>query len=388
MNNFTYYNPVRIVFGMGSIAKLGGLLAGHQRILLAYGGGSIMKNGVHAQVRAALATITPAPQVFEFGGIEPNPRYETLMPAVALVKRERIDFLLAVGGGSVLDGVKFIAAAALFAGADAWDIAARGAAIQQALPLGSVMTLPATGSEMNGNSVVSRNSTGEKLAFSSPRLLPQFSILDPATTLSLPDRQVANGIVDAFVHVHEQYMTTALDAPLQDRQAEAVLMTLIEQAPLVRQRPDDLAVRANLMWCATHALNDIIACGVPQDWSSHIIGHELTALYGLDHAQTLAIVLPGVWDNQFAVKRPKLAQYGRRVWNLQGPDDAVARKAIERTAAFFEAVGTPVRFAVYNIDAARAAEQVVARLAARGHTSIGERGAISLEDVRRIVAGR
>lgn len=385
MENFTYYNPVKIVFGRGSIAELPELLPADAKVLMTYGGGSIMKNGVHAQVVRAIN----GRKLVEFGGIEPNPRYETCMKAVEKVRAEGVDFLLAVGGGSVLDGTKFIAAAAKYDGGDPWDFFADWSRLPaEPLPIGCVLTLPATGSEMNGGAVISRESTREKLFFISPRTMPKFSILDPETTFSLPLRQTSNGIVDAFVHVMEQYLTFPADAPLQDRQAEAVLLTLIEEGPKAIQDPKNYTVRANLMWCATQALNGLIGCGVPQDWATHMIGHELTALYGIDHAQSLAVVLPGVLRHQRERKRAKLLQYARRVWNLMdsdagGNEDTLVDLAIEKTERFFQSLDVGTRFSNYNIPP-EATEIVPQRLAAR-RMRLGEYGDLREKAVKEIL---
>jgi NADP-dependent alcohol dehydrogenase len=368
MNNFDYHNPTRILFGAGQIAAVAQHIPPAARVLLLYGGGSIKANGTYDEVKAALSGHI----VLEFGGIEPNPHYETLMRAVALIKAEKIDFLLAVGGGSVIDGTKFVAAAAVFDG-DPWEILAKGGKIVQgALPFGAVLTLPATGSEMNSASVITRAATREKRAFASPFVYPQFSVLDPSKTFTLPLRQVGNGVVDAFIHVMEQYMTYPADAPVQDRFAEGLLQTLIEQGPRVLAAPEDLSVRANIMWTATMALNGLIGVGVPQDWSTHLIGHELTALYGLDHAQTLAIVLPGILSVRRKAKRGKLLQYAERVWGLrEGAEEARIDAAIERTRAFFEQMGVPTRLSGYGLDAA-AIDAVAAGLEAGGLVKLGE----------------
>lgn len=383
MNNFTYYNPVKIVFGKGMIAELKSLIPSAAKVLLIYGGGSIKKNGVYDQVRAALS----GHAVIEFGGIEPNPRYETCMKAAALAKAESAGFLLSVGGGSVLDATKFIAVAALYGQGDPWGIMEGRQPIEAALPLGSVLTLPATGSEMNTFAVISRDATGEKLAFSSPHCYPKFSILDPETTFSLPGRQVENGIVDTFAHVMEQYLCDAGSAPLTERMAEAVLRTLREEAPKVKANPDDYEVRASLMWCATVALNGLLGCGVAsQDWATHMIGHELTALYGLDHARTLAVIMPAVHRHQLARKQKRLAQYAKRVWHIvQGDDATRAAQAIEKTEAFFKSVGVPTRLSEYGIDAAEAGRQVAERLAKRA-ALIGEFGDLGPKEVQEIVA--
>jgi NADP-dependent alcohol dehydrogenase len=384
MENFTYHNPVKIVFGKGSIAELKRLVPKRARVLMTYGGGSIKRNGVYRQVMAALKGCS----IVEFGGIEPNPVHETCLRAVALGRRSKADFLLAVGGGSVLDATKFIAAAMRWPKGDPWAILAKQAAVRSAVPLGCVLTLPATGSEMNCFAVISRASTQEKFPFASEHVYPRFAILDPETTFSLPPRQVANGIVDTFAHVFEQYMTCPSDAPLQDRQAEAILSTLIEEAPKVKAAPRDYRVRANLMWCATQALNGHVGVGVPQDWATHMIGHELTALYGIDHGRTLAVVLPGVLAAQVKAKRAKLAQVGRRVWGIRARTDAeAARSAIARTERFFESVGVPTRLSAYRIDAGEAAGKVRRRFAARG-TVLGERRDLTPDRVAAIIRSR
>jgi NADP-dependent alcohol dehydrogenase len=385
MLNFTYYNPTKIVFGRGSIAQLPKLVpSGAKKILMTYGGGSIKQNGVYDQVVAAMQ----GRPMLEFAGIEPNPRLETCMKAVELARAEGVDFLLAVGGGSVIDGTKMIAAATAFRGPDPWAMMSDFSLIpDDTLPLGCVLTLPATGSESNYGAVITREATKEKLAFRGPQLCPRFAVLDPETTFSLPPRQIANGIVDAFVHVAEQYLTYPADAPLQDRQAEAILATLIEEGPKTLAAPRDYAARANMMWCATQALNGLIGCGVPQDWATHMIGHELTALFGIDHAQSLAVVLPGLLKHQLVRKREKLAQYGRRVWQLTDNDaDTVALKAIERTEEFFRSLGVGTRLCDYNI-CLDAVAQIPARLARRG-IRFGEHADLGEKEVREILASR
>ncbi|MFB3826074.1 MAG: iron-containing alcohol dehydrogenase [Bryobacteraceae bacterium] len=376
MQNFEFCNPVKILFGRGQIARIAEEIPGSARILLTYGGGSIRANGVYGQVMTALA----GRPVAEFGGIEPNPAYETLMRAVEMVREQGIDFLLAVGGGSVVDGTKFIAAAARFAGDEPWDLLAKGAPVTGAVPLGCVLTLPATGSEMNTFAVISRRGSADKLAFGSPHLYPRFSVLDPETTFTLPPRQVANGIVDAFAHVLEQYLTYPAGAPLQDRFAEGILQTLIEIGPKTLAEPRDYESRASLMWCATMALNGLIACGVPQDWSTHQIGHEITALHGLDHAQTLAVVFPATMAVRRESKREKLLQYGERVWGVRDID-----QAIERTRAFFESLGVRTRLRDYGVPASTV-QEVARRFAIRGWTGNGERGDVGPAAVERILA--
>ena len=379
MHNFSYFVPTRIVFGKGSIANLSTLLPKGAKIGLIYGGGSIKKNGVYDQVIKALKGF----DFVEFGGIEPNPLYETCMKAVELCKSEKVDFLLSVGGGSVLDGVKFIAGASKYTGKDPWDVLLGQDSFKAAIPLGCVLTLPATGSEANPNSVVSRKSTNEKLYFGTDLVIPRFSILDPATTFSLPTRQTVNGIVDAFVHVMEQYCTVHNDAPLQDRQAEAILSTLVEEAPLVIKNPNDYNARANIMWCATQALNTLIGCGVVQDWATHMIGHELTAFYGLDHGQTLAIVMPRLLKMQIEAKKGKLTQMAKRVWGLSSGD--LASQSIDRMEGFFNAIGMKTKLADYGVNAKEAAAKVRDRFKERG-TVLGENGALTPEKVYEIIA--
>jgi NADP-dependent alcohol dehydrogenase len=372
MQAFTYRNPTRIAFGKGTIAQLQDLIGPQERVLMTYGGGSIRRNGVYDQVQQALS----GRGLLEFGGIQPNPLYETLMKAVKLVKEERVSFLLAVGGGSVLDGTKFIAAAAEFQGSDPWDILAKNAPVKTAVPLGTVLTLPATGSESNGFAVISRQATREKLAFGSEACYPQFAILDPAVTLSLPPEQVRNGIVDAFVHVLEQYITYPVNSPLQDRQAEAILRTLTEEGPKTLANPQDYDARANLVWSATQALNGWLGQGVPQDWSTHMIGHELTAFFGIAHAQSLAIVLPSLFRHETTPKRAKLAQFARRVWNANEPDDAkAAALAVAGTEEFFHSLGMKTRLADCGISPPEAAKMVSTRFRSRG-LKLGEHQAI------------
>ena len=382
MLNFEFYNPTRIVFGQNKVAELARLVPLDARVLVLYGGGSARSTGTLAEVLAALGERT----VFEFGGIEPNPSYETLSRAVDLARAERIDFLLAVGGGSVLDGSKFVAAAVPFEG-DTWSILEkRGSNITRALPMGAVLTLPATGSEMNSGGVVTRKATQAKLAFSSPLCFPQFSVLDPTKTYTLPMRQIANGLVDAYVHTMEQYLTYPVNAPAQDRFAEGLLQTLIELAPRAMQEGEpDYDNRASLMWTATLALNGLIGVGVPQDWATHMIGHELTALYGIDHARTLAIVLPQVMQARREAKREKLLQYAARVWHItEGSDDERIDAAIARTAQFFESVGIPTRLSAYELGS-DAVDAVVKALTEHGMVKLGEQRAITPEVSRAIL---
>jgi NADP-dependent alcohol dehydrogenase len=380
MNNFIFHNPTRILFGAEQIAAIDQEIPLDARVLVTYGGGSVKKNGVLSQVRSALG----ARVVFEFGGIEPNPAYETLSEAVSLARREKVDYILALGGGSVIDGSKFIAAALCYQGDD-WEIVkSRGAVITAAVPLGCVLTLPATGSEMNCGAVISRKASGDKLAFRHPAVQPRFSVLDPAVCLSLPTKQTANGVVDAFVHTAEQYLTYPVDARVQDRFAEGLMLTLIEEGPQVLAQPDNLAVRANIMWAATMALNGLIGSGVPQDWSTHMLGHELTALHGLDHGQTLAIILPAMLQEMRAAKHEKLLQFAERVWHLtEGNEEQRIDGAIAATRDFFERMGLPTHLSAYGIDSSSVAV-LVERLAAHGMTALGEKRAVTLEVSKRV----
>jgi NADP-dependent alcohol dehydrogenase len=382
MRNFEFYNPVNIVFGQGQIKKLNKLVPANTKIMLAYGGGSIFKNGIYDQVKLALVGY----DILEFGGIEPNPHYETLMKAAEIVKNEEIGFILAVGGGSVLDGVKFIAAAAMWEEGDPWKfLVDRSIVVTKAVPLGSVLTLPATGSEMNSTAVVTRVSTQEKFAFASYAVMPKFSILDPTVVFSLPEKQVANGIVDAFVHVIEQYLTYPVNSPIQDRFAESILVTLAEEGPKVLANRADYDAAANFMWAATMALNGLIGTGVPQDWATHQIGHELTAFHNIDHARTLAIVLPGIMQVKRENKREKLLQYGERVWGITaGIEDSRIDATIEKTVAFFESFGIPTKLSAYSIGA-DFIPVVCNRFAERGIKGIGERGDLTVEQIGEVL---
>lgn len=381
MLNFSFQNATKINFGEDQIKSIANEIPADAKILVVYGGGSIKNNGVFEQVVSALAEHT----WFEFSGIEPNPRYETLMKAQDIIEREKIDYLLAVGGGSVIDGAKFIAAAAHFEGQDPWDILVKQVPVKKALPIGAVLTLPATGSESNGNSVVTRD--GNKLPFSSAVVCPKFAVLDPSVTLSLSDRQISNGVVDAFVHVVEQYLTYSVNGKVQDRFAEGILQTLIEEGPkaLERGTKNDLDVRANIMWSATMALNGLIGAGVPQDWSTHMIGHELTGMYGIDHARTLSIILPAVLKIKRTEKHEKLVQFAERVWNLDDNEDAIKiDKAIALTENFFKRMDVPVRLSEVDIHRDDL-DAIVEKLTQHGMTALGEHGDIGLDVSRKIL---
>jgi NADP-dependent alcohol dehydrogenase len=384
MNNFTYHNPTKIIFGEGSIATIGNEIPKNARILLTYGGGSIKENGVYEQVKNALKSHT----LLEFGGIEANPQYSTLMKAVEVCRKENISFLLAVGGGSVLDGTKFIASAVFFEG-EPWDILEKNAKTSKFVPLAAILTLPATGSEMNGFAVISRKETGQKLAFGRPPFTnPVFSVLDPEVTKTLSPRQRGNGVVDAFIHVTEQYMTYPSNSPVQDRYAEAILKTLIEVGPEYFAEPEKMEAAKNLMWAATMALNGIISCGVPVDWATHSIGHELTVLHGIDHGRTLAIVWPGMMHVMRDTKREKLLQFASRVWGItDGSEDARIDAAIAKTEEFFHSVGVPTRLSDYQLGK-ETIGKVVENLKKNGFTALGEKRLVTPEKVEEILANR
>jgi NADP-dependent alcohol dehydrogenase len=381
MLNFSFQNTTQILFGEGQIASLKKHIPTDAKILITYGGGSIKSNGVYDQVTAALSEHT----FFEFSGIEPNPSYDTLMKAQAIIKENNIDFILAVGGGSVVDGSKFIAAAALFEGDDAWDIISKQARIKKALPLACVLTLPATGSESNTGAVVTRD--GHKLPFSSPLVRPIFAVLDPAVTLSLSDRQISNGIVDAFVHTMEQYLTYSVNGKVQDRFAEGLLLTLIEEGPkiLVPETSQDLDIRGNTMWAATMALNGLIGAGVPQDWSTHMIAHELTGTHGIDHARTLSIVLPAVMKVCKEAKREKLLQYAERIWNVtEGDEESRINRGIELTEQFFETMQVPTRLSHVDLGAADI-DLLIEKLTQHGMVKLGEHKTVTPDVSREIL---
>ncbi|EKT4535166.1 iron-containing alcohol dehydrogenase [Flavobacterium psychrophilum] len=386
MLNFELYNPTNYIFGKDQIEKLSTLVPKNAKILLAYGGGSIFKNGIHEQVIKNLKGF----DVIEFGGIEPNPRFETLMTAVEIIRKEKNNFILAVGGGSVIDGVKFISGATNFEG-NPIDILKNRVLftdLSKVIPFGTVLTLPATGSEMNSGAVVTIEATQEKLVLGGSALFPKFSICDPTVIASLPKRQLENGVVDAFTHVMEQYLTYPHDAILQDRIAESILQTLVEIGPNVVKNPTDYKLASNFMWCATMALNGLIQKGVPSDWATHMIGHELTALYGIDHARTLAVIAPSLYKAMFETKKDKLAQYGERIFNITGNStEEKAAKAIEKTVDFFHKMGMQTKLSEYTEDYKKSADFIVNRFETRGWKALGEKQNITLQKVKEIVEG-
>lgn len=342
MHNFIFHNPTRLIMGKGMISELEKEIPADKKIMITFGGGSVKKNGVYEQVKKALAHH----DTIEFWGIEPNPAIETLRKAIELGKQEKVDFLLAVGGGSVIDGTKLISAGLLYEG-DAWDLVVKGSS-GKTVPMATVLTLPATGSEMNNGAVISRRETKEKLSFFAD--FPLFSILDPEVTFSLPPHQIACGLADTFVHVLEQYLTKAGESRVMDRWAEGLLHTIVEIAPLIKENHTDYQLMADFMMSATMALNGFIAMGVIEDWSTHMIGHELTALCGLTHGHTLAIVMPGTMYVLRQQKKAKLLQFGERIFGVvSGTDEMRIDETIRKTEAFFRSLGLTTRLSEENI---------------------------------------
>jgi len=382
MLNFEFQNPTKIIFRRDQISKIAAEIPQGARVMMLYGGGSIKTNGIYEQVSKALAGF----EVVEFGGIPANPEYEILLDALQVIKAESIDFMLAVGGGSVIDGVKFLSAAALYDGDEPWNILKNSVRTFKGLPFGTVLTIPATGSEMNSGAVITRKATQEKLSMGGPGLFPVFSILDPQVIASIPKRQLANGITDAFTHVLEQYMTYPTEAFLQDRFAESIMQTLIEIAPRVMNNPGDYEAAANFMWSCTMALNGLIQKGVPTDWAVHAIGHELTALFGIDHARTLSVIAPSHYRFNFEAKKAKLAQYAERVWGLEKDDtDSLANAAIEKTEAFFHSLEIDTKLSAYTDQFEGTAEKIEQRFQERGWLGLGEHKSLSPADVKQIV---
>lgn len=377
MMTFNYNNPTRILFGQGQIAAIKANIPASAKVLMLYGGGSIKENGIYQQVTQALNEH----HVLEFSGISPNPTVEHLDKAVAIAKAEGISFIMAVGGGSVIDGAKYVAAAACYEG-EGWDILEGKHTVAKALPIGCILTLPATGSESNTASVVSKAATQDKLAFLSPAVQPQFAVLDPDAMKTLPARQLANGIADAWVHTCEQYLTLQEDAWVQDAYAEALLKTLLRLGNAFDQQDDPW--RANLMWSANQALNGLIGSGVTQDWATHMIGHELTALYGVDHARSLAIIQPALLRNQLHHKKAKLEQMGQAVFGLTTGDN-LAERTITAIEAFYHQLDIATQLTDYGSDKPAAIEAIIAKLEAHGLTAIGEHQSITLQESRAIL---
>lgn len=381
MLNFDFENPTKLMFGQGKIADIAAEIPGNARVLITYGGGSIKKNGVLEQARNALA----GHYVGEFGGIEPNPDYDTLLKAVEIVRSDKIDFLLAVGGGSVIDGTKFIAAASCYAG-DPWEIVlSRGAKINTAVPVGVILTLPAAGSESNHRAVISRKSMNAKISIYSRDIFPRFAVLDPAVTYSLPPSQISNGVVDAFMHVLEQYLTYPVGAKVQERFSEGLLLTLLEEGPRALAEPLNYEVRSNIMLSATLALNGFIGSGVPNDWSTHMVGHELTALYGIEHACTLTLLLPAMLKIKKEDKRSRLLQYAERIWGIKdGDEEQIIDAAIEKTREFFEIMQLKTRLSDYGLTADNIPE-ILEHLKKHDMVQLGENKDVTPEVVRQVL---
>ena len=382
MNNFEFKNPTKIIFGKDKIANLAKEIPANAKILMLYGGGSIKSNGIYDQAKNALSAF----EVVEFGGIPANPEYAVLLEALQIIKTQKITFLLAIGGGSVIDGTKFLSAAAVYEGETPWEILTGGKPILKGMPFGAVLTLPATGSEMNSGFVLTRKETKEKLASGGPALYPQFSILDPQVVSSIPQKQIANGLADAFTHVLEQYMTYPSDSLLQDRFAESILQTLVEVAPAILKNASDYNAASNFMWSCTMALNGLIGQGVPQDWAVHMMGHELTALFGIDHARTLAIIAPSHYRYNIETKKDKLAQYAERVWGVtEGTTEEKARAGIDKTEDFFHSLGIKTKLSEYTSDYAGTAEIVSKRFTDRGWLGLGEHRKLAPADAAKII---
>ncbi|KOE82185.1 aldehyde reductase [Vibrio alginolyticus] len=375
---FTYVNPTQIYFGQGQIAAISSAIPTDKKTLVIYGGGSIKNNGVYDQVVSALANHNWV----EFAGVEPNPTKETLDKAVAVVKQQGIDFILAVGGGSVIDGSKYVAAAAKYDG-DGWDIMLGKHQVVEATPIGAILTLPATGSESNMGAVITKAETQDKLAFMAPAVQPKFAVLDPDVMKSLPERQLINGLVDAWVHVCEQYLTLPTNAMVQDGYAETLLKNLLVLGQQYAERDND-QWRANLMWTANQALNGLIGSGVPQDWATHMIGHEFTALWHVDHARSLAIVQPSLLRNQLENKRAKLEQMGKNVFALPAGED-LALRTIDAIEVFYHSLNVATQFADHNSSQQEAVNAVIAQLEAHGMVVLGEQQSITIERSREIL---
>lgn len=382
MNNFEFYNPVKILFGKDQISQLSELISKDSKVMMVYGGGSIKKNGVYDAIQKALGEH----QLIEFGGVQANPEYETLMECLKVIKSEKVDFILAVGGGSVIDGTKFLSAAALYPGSDPWEILEERIPTLEGMPFGTVLTIPATGSEMNSGAVITKAATRQKRVMGGSGLFPKFSILDPSVVASLPRRQIENGVIDAFFHVLEQYLTYPTQAVIQDRLSEAILHSLVEIGPKIVEDPGNYEMAANFMWSCTMALNGLIQKGVPTDWATHMIGHELTAIHGIDHARTLAIIGPHLWEHQFDRKKAKLAQFGHRIWNISGDsEEAIARQTISTTLKFLHTMGMKTKLSENATNFENTPQIVSDRFTERSWMELGENKAIGPKEAKEIV---
>jgi NADP-dependent alcohol dehydrogenase len=378
---FTFHNPTKVIFGKDTIGQAAREIPQDAKIMVTYGAASAKKYGVLDEVLSALNGFN----IIEFGGIEANPDYDTLMKGVSIARERNIDFVLAVGGGSVIDGAKFMAAAIPYEGEPFSFLENKGADICRALPVGAVVTLPASGSEMNSRSIISRRSFGMKRALMNDCLFPRFAILDPTKTYTLPAGQTGNGVVDTFVHVLEQYLTYPVNGKVQDRLSEGLLLLLLEEGPRALAEPENYDVRANLMWAATLGLNGLIGAGVPQDWAAHRAGYELTVLFGLDHAQTLAVLVPAMLQVRAANKKEKLLQYARRIWGISsGTESSQIEAAIGQTRDFFEQMGVPTRLKDYGIHDLNI-EAIVEMLEVHGLSVMGEKNDVTADIMRKIL---
>ncbi|WP_144492788.1 iron-containing alcohol dehydrogenase [Bacillus pumilus] len=350
MENFIYYNPTKLMFGKGQLDGLKSELARYgKRVLLVYGGGSIKKNGLYDNVISALNEAEA--EVFELSGVEPNPRLTTVKNGIDICQNEKIDFLLAVGGGSVIDCTKAIAAGAEYDG-DVWDIISKKTTAQKALPFGTVLTLAATGSEMNPDSVITNWETNEKYVWGSSVTHPAFSILDPEHTYSVPENQTVYGMVDMMSHVFEQYFHNVKNTPLQDRMCFAVLQTVIETAPKLLEDLQNYEHRETILYAGTIALNGTLQMGYFGDWASHTIEHAVSAVYDIPHAGGLAILFPNWMRHTLDhnVERFKNLMLNMFDIDTEGKSDRdIALEGIDKLSAFWTSLGAPSRLADYDI---------------------------------------
>ena len=353
MQSFRFQNPTAIIFGKGKLDELGDQLVRHNagKVLLVYGGGSIKKNGIYDRVIRQLDEARIP--YFELAGVEPNPRVSTVRKGIQLCREHGIDFILAVGGGSVLYAAKAVAVGVPYEG-DVWDILMRKARIKSALPLGTVLTISATGSEMNGNAVITNWEEKLKKSFGSIHAFPRFSILDPTLTFTVPKDQTVNGIVDMMSHVFEQYFSQTTDTPLQERLCEAILKTVIENGEIVLREPENYAARANIMLCGTYALNGgMISVGMENDWATHAIEHEISAIYDIAHAAGLAILFPNWMKYVYKERIDRFTQFAVRVWDIDPAgksEEELALAGIQATRDYFSRIGAPATLSELGID--------------------------------------
>jgi alcohol dehydrogenase YqhD (iron-dependent ADH family) len=384
MNSFRFVNPTEIVFGEEGVAKLGGLVAPYgSKVLMVYGGGSIKRTGLHGEILSQLQSM--GAEVYELPGIEPNPRLSTVHKGIEICRQNGVEFILAVGGGSVIDASKAIAVGVPYEG-DVWDFCTGKAEIKAALPLGAVLTLSATGSEMNGNAVITYWEENLKRAFSSRFAYPRFSILDPTLTYTVPRNQTVNGIVDMMSHVFEQYFSKTEQTPLQERLCESILQTVVEYGTIALENPRDYSARANLMLCGTYALNGgMISVGMENDWATHGIEHEISAIYDIAHGAGLGIVFPN-WMKYVYKERPdRFAQFAVRVWGIDPAgksEEELALAGIQATRDYFTSIGNPATLGDLDIDASQIDR--MAKEAVR-YGPIGSFKKLEEEDVRQIL---